>query len=101
MSEKEMTTTKRLAQFAQREAREGYVKIDDILGLDVVVYDVEFREGDYGEYALFSIEDAKGNTRTVASGAAQVLDALHNAVAADALPVAARFAREGRRIVIL
>lgn len=93
--------TQRLTEFAPEETRSGYVKIDDVLGLDLVITDAEFREGDYGEYVVFQAYDQMDNTYTIASGAGALVNALHNALAANALPVAARFARQGKKIVIL
>lgn len=92
---------KRLAEFASPQSGKGYVKIDEVLGQELTITDVEFREGDYGPYCVFQANDEVGNVYTVASGSAKVVEALTKAVEAEALPVSARFAKRGKQTLIL
>jgi hypothetical protein len=70
--------------------------LDDIAGKEVHITEVEFKTGNFGPYAVMAIPDENGELQHVMTSAMLILDALENAVAAEALPLDATFKKRGR-----
>jgi len=90
----------RLVNFAERQQAGVPNSLDVILGDALTVESVEFRNGDYGEYAVMDVTVETGEILRIQTGAMLILDALHNAAVADAFPLEATFVKEGRLYLV-
>lgn len=87
---------KRLVEYGTLHTQKpDYERLEDIEGRDVVITEVEWFEGDYGQYCIMTIVDGDDTSR-VRTGAMLVVDALADAEANGAFPLAVRFKRRGR-----
>ena len=91
---------RRLAEYLPPEASLRYHRIDDIAGQEITITGVEFRDGNFGQYAVIRAHDGQGKPVVVATGAKVVLAALLAVKEQGGFPVAARFVRDGRRWVV-
>ena len=90
------TDVKRLAQYGTlHKEKPDYDRLEDVAGHEVVITEVQWFEGDYGEYVIMTVVDGD-DTIKVRTGATLIVDALTDVVAQEALPVAATFVRRGR-----
>ncbi|MBU1173026.1 MAG: hypothetical protein KKD44_25980 [Proteobacteria bacterium] len=86
----------RLAQYGSlHKEKPDFDTLDDIQGHDVLVTGVEWFEGDFGQYVIMSVVDGDDEIK-VRTGAMLVVDALTDAEANDAFPLAVTFKRRGR-----
>lgn len=90
----------RLEDYAERQKQGVPQNLDLILNDPVTVESVEFRNGDYGEYAVLDAVMNTGEVVRVQTGAMLIMDALRNAQAAGAFPVEATFTKEGRLYLV-
>jgi len=73
------------------------VKPADVAGRDLILKDVEFVDGEFGKFAVLTLDDfGKGFEFVVTTGAKPVMAQLELLLAQDALPVIIRFERRGR-----
>ena len=85
-----------LKSYALKQAEGGPQRLGDIEGQAVTITSVEFRDGDFGHYALMMVVLDSGEHVEVMTGAALVVDALENAEEVKAFPLRAMFVRKGR-----
>lgn len=90
----------RLVDYAERQKEGSPPKIGDIIGQEVTVTDVQFLNGKFGEYALFSIIDSNGEIQRIQTTGMLVIDALKHAAAEDAFPCEVRFTRNDRTFIM-
>lgn len=86
----------RLVDHALKQAEGVPLRLEDIEGQEVTVTDVMFTSGAFGPYMTMTVVNAEGEALDVMTGAKLVVDAMENAVDADALPCEAKFVRRGR-----
>ena len=86
----------RLVDHALKQAEGVPLRLEDIEGQDVTVTAVEFTSGSFGPYMTMTVVNKDGEALDVMTGAKLVVDAMENAVEADALPCDAKFVRRGR-----
>ena len=86
----------RLVTHAELQNTGLYARLDTVEGTELTITSAEFGEGERGEYVTFNAVDETGEVHEVRTYAMFVIDALKNAVDAEALPVAAKFTRRGR-----
>lgn len=85
-----------LKSFARKQSEGGPLRLGDIEELPVTITGVEFRDGDFGHYALMQVVTAAGEHLEVMTGASLVVDALENAEETKAFPCEAVFVKKGR-----
>jgi len=85
-----------LKSYALKQAEGGPQRLGDIEGQVVTITSVEFRDGDFGHYALMMVVLPTGEHVEVMTGAALVVDALENAEEVKGFPCKAVFVRKGR-----
>ena len=90
----------RLVDHALKQAEGVPLRLPDIEGQEVTVTAVEFNAGSFGPYMTMTVVNKDGEIMEVMTGAKLVLDAIENAVEADALPCEARFFRRGNAWLI-
>ena len=90
----------RLVEYAERQAEGSPPKIGDIIGQEVEVTGVEFKDGKFGEYALFEIIDVNGEIQRIQTTGMLVIDALKHAEAQGAFPVQVTFKRNDRTFIM-
>jgi len=90
----------KLLDHAHKQAEGVPLRLDNIEGEPVTVTDVEFSSGSFGAYMTMKVVNKDGEVLDVMTGAKLVLDAIENAVDADALPCEATFVRRGRTWLI-
>jgi len=89
-----------LKSHARKQAEGGPSRLGDIEGQPVTVTSVEFRDGDFGHYALMMVVKEGGEHVEVMTGASLVVDALENAEETKAFPVTAVFVKKGRTWIV-
>jgi len=90
----------RLLDHAHKQAEGVPLRLPDIEGQEVTVQSVEFNAGTYGPYMVMQVIVEGGEVVEVMTGAKLILDAIENAVEADALPCEAKFFRRGNAWLI-
>lgn len=90
----------RLLDHAHKQAEGVPLRLEDIEGEEVTVTSVEFSSGNFGPYMTMEVVNEDGEVLDVMTGAKLVVDAIENAVEADALPCEAKFVRRGRTWLI-
>lgn len=90
----------RLADFYNEAAYPPHRLLEDIADQDVTVLGARFQEGTWGDYAIVGVRLQDKSVVSVVTGASIVMEALHNAISANALPLPAIFTKQGRRWVI-
>ena len=90
----------RLVDHALKQAEGVPLRLENIEGQEVMVTEVTFSSGAFGSYMTMKVVDADGEILDIMTGAKLVLDAIENAVDADALPCEATFVRRGRTWLI-
>lgn len=86
----------RLADYGTIERDNSAESLDDVLGLELEISNVEVRHGNFGEFVRFEALDNRGKTHTVSTGAFLVVDALKDAMEQGVHSVSARFIKKGR-----
>ena len=86
----------RLVDHALKQAEGVPLRLENIEGQEVTIQSVEFSSGSFGPYMTMQVIVEGGEVLDVMTGAKLVLDAIENAVDADALPCEAKFVRRGR-----
>jgi hypothetical protein len=89
-----------LRKYAAKQNEGGLLRLDDIAGKPLTILAVEYKTGDYGDYAVFTAATKDGEQIEVMTGASLVMDALVNASAEEAFPVEATFVKRGRTWII-
>jgi len=90
----------RLLDHAVKQAEGVPLRLGDIEGQEVVVQSVVFASGSFGPYMTMTVVNKDGEILDVMTGAKLVVDAIENAVDADALPCEAKFFRRGNAWLI-
>jgi len=85
-----------LKSYAIKQAEGGPLRLGDIEGQQVTITSVEFRDGDFGHYALMQVVNVDGEHFEVMTGASLVLDALANVEETGSFPCEAVFVKKGR-----
>lgn len=86
----------RLADFYKVPEYAPSKRLEDIGDQEVTVLAVRFRQGGWGEYAFVDVKLPDESVVSIITGASLVLEALHNAISANALPLPAVFTKQGR-----
>lgn len=84
-----MTEKRSLSEFLPKT-------LDAVAGKPVTIQDVAFFTGLNGPYAIFRVVTPEGEILRVRSSSQIVVSALQEAAEAEALPLTATFARNGR-----
>lgn len=100
INEERSKEMKRLVEFTPKDIPLTIVPIDEVEDQELTIGAVTFTEGDYGPYALMSVETASGEKLIVSTGAEMIMKCLDEAFKQDAFPLAARFRRKRRRWVV-
>ena len=93
MAEKSAT----LASFANVKVTARAQSLEDVEGMELKVTKVEVHKGDFSPYVIFTATSKEGAIVTVRTSNRDVIQAMTNAVAADALPVTATFIHDGSK----
>lgn len=88
--------SRKLQEYALKQAEGLPLRLDDIAGKSVVVQSVRWAVGNFGEYVIMTLENVEGEVQDVMTSAMLVLDALHNAEGAKAFPAEVTFVKHGR-----
>lgn len=86
----------RLAEYGLRDRDAVTLRLEDIVGLEVKIMGADFREGNWGDFAVMDVMNPDSEVVTVVTGAIFVIDALKDATAKKAFPLDARFMKRGR-----
>ena len=89
-------TPKRLTDFSTLQFPEDALRLEDVRDQEVTILDARTGNGKFGEYAVLDLETADQKRMTVVTSGMLVIEAVKNAVLADAFPLVARFTRTGR-----
>jgi len=90
----------RLYDHASKQAEGLPLRLDNIEGQEVTIESVRWNTGNFGPYAVMTLEMPNGEEADVMTSAMLVIDALQNAEDADAFPCQATFKRNGRTWII-
>ena len=86
----------RLGDYVPEEMKEKPLGLDDLMGLDCMVMDWSYVDGELGRYAVMTIEMPDGEIVRASTGAGAVMAALENAEMAGDTMLPARFVKAGR-----
>ena len=93
---KQIEGVKRLVEYGQlHKESPDYLRLEDVEGRDIVILSVEWFRGDFGDYAVMTVQDGDEQIK-VRTGATLVCDALEDAEKQQAFPLAVTFKRSGR-----
>lgn len=86
----------RLSEYKRFDESKQFERLDDVADREMTLLSWVYQEGNYGEYAVLSLQDEAGNLHIVATGAKVVLDTLHQVqdFPPDGLQV--KFTKKGR-----
>jgi len=90
----------KLLDHAHKQAEGVPLRLDNIEGQLVTITGVDFTSGSFGPYMTMNVVNTDGEVLDVMTGAKLVLDAIENAIDADALPCEATFVRRGKTWLI-
>ena len=86
----------RLSAYGTKDRDTTTLRLEDIAGDEVIIRDCDIRTGNFGDFAVITVERDQGELIPVVTGGLFVVDALKDAMAKDAFPVNVRFFRRGR-----
>lgn len=90
----------RLVDYAERQAQGLPGSLEELIGQEVTIVDVEFSEGQYGPYAVIHVPDANGEVQIYRTTGFLVIDALEHASAEEAFPCEVTFKKRGRTFIM-
>lgn len=90
----------KLSQFAGKKLSNATYMLADIENQPVIVDKASYIRGDFGSYVTFTATLENGVLMNVRTYAPNVVEAIHNAITEDALPVTATFKNDGRKWVV-
>ena len=93
-------TMKRLSDYGTIDPDAVGFRLSDVENEEVVITDCDFRNGEFGEYAVMHCTWGEDNEGVIITGAYLVVDALKDASKNKAFPLTAMFTRRGRTWMI-
>ena len=87
---------KRMAIYATKQLPSDYHKLEEIKDQEVLINGGRTGKGKFGDFAVIEVVLESGEVQEFMTSGFLVIDAIQNAAAADAFPLAAKFTRTGR-----
>ena len=89
-------TPKRLTAYSTLQFPENALRLEDIKDQEVIIVDGHVGNGKFGEYASLDVETPDKKHTIIVTSGMLVIEAIKNAITAEAFPLQAKFTRTGR-----